>query len=97
MARVRDLWYDKDRRKTTRHPDHGGNKSAKRWLAVWATVDGTEASRAFAKRSDAEKYATLQEADAQRGIRSADPKRGAITVGEYGESKFMPAMLHLRP
>ena len=97
MARVRDLWYDKDRRKTTRHPDHGGNKSAKRWLAVWATVDGTEASRAFAKRSDAEKYATLQEADAQRGIRSADPRRGAIAVREYGESKFLPAMLHLRP
>jgi integrase len=66
-------------------------------LAVWATVDGTEASRAFAKRSDAEKYATLQEADAQRGIRSADPKRGAIAVREYGESRFLPAMLHLRP
>jgi hypothetical protein len=28
MARVRDLWYDKDRRKTARHPDYGGNKSA---------------------------------------------------------------------
>jgi integrase len=39
----------------------------------------------------------LQEADAQRGIRSADPKRGAIAVREYGESKFLPAMLHLRP
>jgi integrase len=38
----------------------------------------------------------LQEADAQRGIRSADPKRGAITVREYGESKFLPALLHLR-
>src|SRR5271166_3862341 len=97
MARVRDLWYDKDRHKTTRHPDKGGNKNAKRWLAVWVTVGGTEASKTFAKRSDAEKHATLQEADAQRGIRSADPKRGAITVREYGESKFLPAMLHLRP
>jgi Phage integrase, N-terminal SAM-like domain len=97
MARVRDLWYDKDRRKTARHPDKGGNKNAKRWLAVWVTTDGAEASRAFAKRSDAERYATLQEADAQRGIRSADPKRGAIALREYGESKFLPAMLHLRP
>jgi integrase len=52
---------------------------------------------ALAKRGDAEKHATLQEADAQRGIRSADPKRGAIAVREYGESKFLPAMLHLRP
>ena len=97
MARVRDLWYDKDRRKTARHPAEGGNRNAKRWLAVWVTVDGTETSKAFAKRSDAEKHATLQEADAQRGIRSADPKRGAITVRDYGEFKFMPALLHLRP
>jgi len=97
MARVRDLWYDKGRRKTARHPGEGGNKNAKRWLAVWMTADGTEASRAFAKRSDAEKHATLQEADAQRGIRPADPKRGSISVRDYGESKFLPAMLHLRP
>jgi integrase len=68
-----------------------------RALPCWATADSTEASRAFAKRGDAEKHATLQEADAQRGIRSADPKRGAIAVREYGESKFLPAMLHLRP
>jgi integrase len=97
MARVRDLWYDKDRRKTARHPDKGGNKNARRWLAVWAAADGTETSRAFAKRSDAERHATLQEADAQRGISSADPKRAAITVRDYGESKFLPSMLHLRP
>lgn len=96
MARVRDLWYDKDRRKTSRHPDKGGNKNAKRWLAVWVTADGSEAAKAFAKRNDAEKHATLQEADAQRGIRPADPKRGAIAVREYGESEFLPAMLHLR-
>src|SRR5437870_5154807 len=97
MARVRDLWYDKNRRKTARHPDEGGNRNAKRWLAIWVTADGTETSKAFAKRIDAEKHATLQEADAQRGIRSADPKRGAITVRDYGELKFLPAMLHLRP
>ena len=96
MARVRDLWYDKDRHKTARHPGKGGNRNAKRWLAIWVTADGTETSKAFAKRSDAEKHATLQEADAQRGIRSADPKRGAITVRDYGELKFLPAMLHLR-
>jgi integrase len=97
MARVRDLWYDKDRRQTARHPDKGGNRNAKRWLAVWTAADGTETSKGFAKRSDAEKHATLQEADAQRGIRSADPKRAAIAVRDYGELKFLPSMLHLRP
>lgn len=37
------------------------------------------------------------EADALKGIRYADPRRGAMTVREYGEEAFMPAMLHLRP
>ena len=37
------------------------------------------------------------EADALRGIRYADPRRGAITVREYGEDVFLPSMLHLRP
>jgi integrase len=60
------------------------------------TADGIEGTKAFAKRADAEKYAILQEADAQRGIRPADSRRGAITVREYGESRFLPSMLHLR-
>ena len=42
MARVRDLWHDKKRRKTARHPDRGGNKDAKRWLAIWLDPDGKE-------------------------------------------------------
>lgn len=82
--------------KTKRHPDEGGNKEAKRWRAVWEGTDGKEKSKFFARQSDAQKYATSMEADALRGIRYADPRRGAITVQEYGESKFMPAMLHLR-
>jgi integrase len=97
MARVRDLWHDKGRRKTIRHPDEGGNPDAKRWLALWIGVDGLEHSKAFAKQSDAQKYATAMEADALRGIRYADPRRGAITIREYGEDAFLPSMLHLRP
>lgn len=48
-------------------------------------------------RPTAQKYATRMEGDALRGVRYADPRRGAITVREYGEAKFMLAMLHLRP
>jgi hypothetical protein len=44
MPRVRDLWYDRGRRKTARNPDAGGNPNAKRWLAVWAGPDGREAT-----------------------------------------------------
>ena len=97
MARVRDLWFDKGRRKTSRHPDQGGNPKAKRWLALWTGPDGQEHSRALAKQTDALKYATAMEADALRGIRYADPRRGAISVREYGEDAFLPSMLHLRP
>jgi Phage integrase, N-terminal SAM-like domain len=97
VARVRDLWFDRSRRKTARHPDNGGNKDAKRWLALWIGTDGQEHSKAFAKQSDAQKYGTAMEADALRGIRYADPRRGAITVREYGEDVFLQSMLHLRP
>jgi len=97
VARIRDLWHDKHRRKTSRHPDKGGNPKAKRWLALWIGTDGQEHSKAFAKQTDAVKYATAMEADALRGIRYADPRRGAVTVRDYGETVFLPSMLHLRP
>ncbi len=97
MPRVRDLWHDWTRRKTVRHPDNGGNPKAKRWLAVWAGPDGREATRAFTKQSDAVKWATAMEADALRGIRYADPRRGSVTVREYGDTRYLPSLLHLRP
>jgi integrase len=97
VARARDLWHDKNRRKTSRHPDQGGNPKAKRWPALWIDTGGPEYSKAFAKQTDAVKYATAMEADALRGIRYADPRRGAITVREYGETRYLPSLLHLRP
>lgn len=68
-----------------------------RQLALWIGPDGQEHSRSFAKQSDAQKYGTAMQADALRGIRYADPRRGAIAVREYGEGVFLPSMLHLRP
>jgi integrase len=82
MPRVRDLWYDRERRKTARHPDNGGNPKAKRWLAVWAGPDSREATKAFAKQSDAVKYATAMEADALRGT-YIDPRAAKITVAQW--------------
>ena len=97
MARTRDLWHDKNRRKTSRHPDNGGNPKAKRWLALWTAANGQEHGKAFAKQTDAAKYATAMEADALRGIRYADPRRGAITVREYAEARWLPAQHHHAP
>lgn len=77
MARVRDLWHSEVpdpsdpsrtvKRKTARHPDRGGSKTAKRWLAVWIGPDGKEKTRAFRIQDAAGKYARAQEEDVDRG------------------------------
>lgn len=55
------------RKKTKKHPDNGGNKNAKRFLAVWINPEGNEATKAFAQKTPAQKYADRMEADAVRG------------------------------
>lgn len=82
MARIKDLWFTttRPRRKTARHPDNGGNKKAKRWLAVWIDPDGDEKTKAFASQDAAKKYARKMEADAERG-QYIDPKAGRELVG----------------
>jgi hypothetical protein len=47
-----------EKNKTKKHPDNGGSKDAKRWLACWDGTDGKEKTRAFEKKAAAEKYAT---------------------------------------
>lgn len=74
MARVRDLWRDPAR--------HGRGK---RWLAVWEAPDGRERTKAFGKKTDAQHYATRQEADQLRGA-YIDPKAARTTVGEWCET-----------
>jgi integrase len=96
MARVRDLWFARvtttgadgkkatGKRKTARHPDRGGNKNAKRWLAIWITPDGAEATKAFATQDAAKKYAAKMEADAARD-EYIDPKRSKDKFGPLAE------------
>ncbi len=84
MARTRDLWQ-----KTIESPDgkpvkvptarHGHGK---RWLAVWAAPDGQEATKAFAKKSDADRYSGAQETDAARGT-YLDPRLSRTTVEQW--------------
>ncbi|MGO9298409.1 MAG: tyrosine-type recombinase/integrase [Streptosporangiaceae bacterium] len=68
--RVKDLWLaavDGEKVKTRRHPDRGGNRQAKRYLAIWIDPAGHERSKAFAKKGEAAKYAGDQESDMRRG------------------------------
>lgn len=78
--RVRDLWFDRQRRKTARHPDRGGNREACRWLACWTGPDGKEKTRAFQTRDAAVKHARKMEADLDRG-EYIDPDSGKVLLG----------------
>jgi integrase len=71
----------KERRKTSKHPDNGGSKDAKRWLACWTNPDGEEESKAFHKKTDAKAYGERMEGDAERG-EYVDPKAGKAKFGE---------------
>jgi hypothetical protein len=86
VSRVRDLWWTTgargEKKKTSRHPDKGGDRNAKRWLAVWQLGDGAEASRAFSTRIAAEKHAAAQETDIDRGHYTS-PKDARITVSAW--------------
>ncbi len=84
MARVKDLWWTAGtpRRKTPKHPDNGGNRDAKRWLAVWLAPDGRERTKACATKEEARRYGARKEADAERGVYvSAQDER--TTVGSW--------------
>src|SRR5258708_12357063 len=90
MSRVKDLWLTSDRRQTAKF-GHG-----KSWLAVWTGPDGGERTKAFVRKNDAERHLAMMEADQLRGT-YVDPRRGAKRVREYGDEKFLPSLVHLRP
>jgi integrase len=103
MARVKDLWFSEvkradgsvERRKTKRHPDLGGNRAAKRWLAIWIGPDGREKSKAFEKKINAENHGKGQEADQLRGV-YVDSRKAATKLRDYALAKWLPAQLHVR-
>jgi integrase len=74
----------KEKRKTSKHPDNGGNKDAKRWLAIWLDPDGKEVTQAFAKKDDARAHAKKMEGDADRD-EYVDPKASREKVGPLAE------------
>ena len=71
MARTRDLWKNPARR-----------GRGKRWLACWAGPDGREHTRAFVKKTEADRYGAAQETDAGRGV-YLDPRTARTTVGQW--------------
>jgi len=92
MSRVKDLWFaeskgpdgQRARRKTTRHPDNGGSKDSKRWLAVWLDPSGREKSKAFPVKERARQFARRMEEDAARGEYIA-PDAGTVQFTVYAK------------
>jgi integrase len=80
MGRTKDLWINADGSKTPKHPANGGNKTAKRWQAVWNDPDGNEKTKVFAKKKQAEDHWKKMEGDADRG-EYIDPKAGDELFG----------------
>lgn len=68
------------KKKTSKHPDNGGNKDAKRWQAEWTDPDGKVKTRVFAKKAAAAAHWKRMEADAERG-EYIDPDAGKEKFG----------------
>lgn len=88
MARVRDLWKNRDGTRSTRHG------TGKRWCVIWYDPSGNEKSRSFDRKPPAEQWAAKVEADMMRGA-YVDPARGKMTLTEYVDTKWKPAQHHL--
>lgn len=105
--RVKDLWFSevkdptdpdkKIRRKTAKHPDHGGSRKAKRWLALWSDTSGKEVGKAFATAEQARQHAVKMEGDAMRVVGYVSPRDGSTPLREYALDRWLPAAVHLRP
>jgi integrase len=74
----------KEKRKTAKHPDNGGSKMAKRWLACWDDPDGKEDTKTFSKKTEAETYAKKMEADVARD-EYIEPDAGTEKFGQLAE------------
>jgi integrase len=70
----------KERKKTSKHPDEGGNPNAKRWQAEWTDPKGKKPTRTFHKKTDAANHAKKMEGDADRG-EYVEPKAGKELFG----------------
>src|SRR6516164_1518204 len=54
------------------------------------------AGQGFRQESDADRHGAATEADKLRGV-YVDPRRGVMLARDYGELKFLPSLVHLRP
>lgn len=94
MADIDDRWYstgpDGECKPAARHG------TGKRWAARWRDDSGKQRMRSFDRKLDADSFLAGLRADQLRGS-YVDPKRGNVTLREYGDGKYLPSQFHLRP
>ena len=64
------------------------------WKARWRSPDGRKPSKKFRRRSDAERFLTLLEADLLRGT-YVDPRAGRVRLERFA-SEWISTKVHLR-
>lgn len=78
MAHVEDLWFSDD---GARRPRHG---TGKRYRVRWIDPGGSERSRSFARKTDADRFRSSTEADLDRD-EYTDPRTRKITLRQFSE------------
>src|SRR5437667_12884342 len=74
---------------------HIERRGAGRWRARYRAPDGTERSKTFARKVDAERFVASVEVEKLRGL-WADPRLGRVTFTDWSE-RWMKAVVNLRP
>lgn len=79
MAHVEDLWHDQDGSRRARYG------RGKRYRVRWVDPGGSERSRSFARKTDADRFRSSTEADLDRD-EYVDPRARKITLRQFAES-----------
>ncbi len=79
MAHVEDMWTDRKGEKRSRYG------IGRRWRVRWTDPGGTERSRSFIRKGDADRFRAATEIDMERG-NYTDPAAGKITLKRYAST-----------
>jgi hypothetical protein len=91
MADIDDRWH---RRGKYGKPERTGRYGVgARWLVRWREADGRQRKKSFARKADAERFATTVGHELQSGSYIA-PEAGRVLVGEWA-SRWLAAQGHL--
>jgi integrase len=66
------------------------------WEARWRDLSGAQRKKSFARKVDADRYATSIEHSMLTGA-YVDPAAGRTTLTNFAEQRWLPSLVHVRP